>query len=58
MVYAVGGFGIMALTAAAMAVVPLGLAVWWQMRGRLGNVVCDKGVNQKIGGGSISIHKE
>jgi MFS family permease len=39
MVYAVGGFGIMALTAGAMAVVPLVLAVWWQMRGRLGNVV-------------------
>jgi MFS family permease len=34
-VYAAGGFGIMALTAAAMAVVPLGLAIWWQGRGRL-----------------------
>jgi MFS family permease len=33
-VYAAGGFGIMAVTAAAMAVVPLGLAVWWQIRGR------------------------
>jgi MFS family permease len=39
MVYAVGGFGIMALTAAAMAVVPLGLAVWWQIRGRLARSV-------------------
>jgi MFS family permease len=39
MVYAVGGYGIMALTAAAMAVVPLSLAVWWQVRRRLGNVV-------------------
>jgi hypothetical protein len=39
MVYAVGGFGIMALTAAAMAVVPLVLAVWWHIRRRLGNVV-------------------
>jgi MFS family permease len=34
-VYAAGGYGVMALTAAAMAVVPLGLAVWWQIRGRL-----------------------
>jgi MFS family permease len=34
MVYAVGGYGIMAVTAAAMAVVPLVLAVWWQLRGR------------------------
>lgn len=33
-IYAVGGYGIMALTAALMAVVPLGLAVWWQKRGR------------------------
>ena len=32
MVYAVGGFGIMAVTAAAMAAVPLGFAVWWQLR--------------------------
>jgi MFS family permease len=58
MVYAVGGYGIMALTAAAMAVVPLGLAAWWQIRGRQGYVVYSDGVNQKIGGGSISIHKE
>ena len=35
LVYATGGYGIMALTAAAMAVVPLGLAIWWQARGRL-----------------------
>jgi MFS family permease len=34
MVYAVGGFGIMATTAAAMAAVPLGFAVWWQVRRR------------------------
>jgi MFS family permease len=34
MVYAVGGYEIMSLTAALMAVVPLGLAVWWQTRGR------------------------
>lgn len=34
MVYAVGGYGIMAVTASAMAAVPLGLAVWWQIRGR------------------------
>jgi MFS family permease len=32
-VYATGGFGIMALTAAAMAVVPLLLAIWWQVSG-------------------------
>jgi MFS family permease len=35
MIYAVGGYGIMAMTAAAMAVVPLGLAVWWLKRRRL-----------------------
>jgi MFS family permease len=33
-VYAVGGYGVMAFTAAAMALVPLGLAVWWQIRAR------------------------
>jgi hypothetical protein len=58
MVYAVGGFGIMALTAAAMAVVPLGLAVWWQMRGRQENGVYNNGMNQKFGGGSVSIHEK
>jgi MFS family permease len=34
-VFAVGGYGIMALAAAAAATVPLGLAIWWQVRGRL-----------------------
>ena len=34
-VFAVGGYGIMGLAAAAAAVVPLGLAIWWQLRGRL-----------------------
>ena len=34
-VYAAGGYGIMALAAAAAAAVPLGLAIWWQVRGRL-----------------------
>jgi MFS family permease len=33
-VYAVGGFGIMGGAAAALAVLPLGLGVWWQARGR------------------------
>jgi predicted MFS family arabinose efflux permease len=33
-VYAMGGYGIMALTAAGMAVVPLVLAIWWQARKR------------------------
>lgn len=33
-VYAVGGYGIMALAAAAAAVAPLILAVWWQTAGR------------------------
>jgi MFS family permease len=32
--YAAGGYGIMALSAAAAAVVPLGLGIWWQVRGR------------------------
>ncbi len=35
-VYAAGGFGVMGAAAAAMAVVPLVLAVWWQVRGQLG----------------------
>jgi len=34
-VYAAGGYGVMGMAAAAMAVVPLGMAVWWQLRGRL-----------------------
>ena len=33
-VYAVGGFGIMGLTAAAAAVIPLSIAIWWQVAGR------------------------
>jgi MFS family permease len=33
-VYAVGGYGIMALAAAAAAIVPLGVATWWQTKGR------------------------
>lgn len=32
-VYATGGYGIMALTAAALALFPLALAIWWQIRG-------------------------
>ncbi len=38
-VYAAGGYGIMGLAAAAAAVVPLGLAIWWQVRGRLASSV-------------------
>ncbi len=34
-VFAIGGYGVMAITAAVFAVVPLAFAVWWQMRGRL-----------------------
>ncbi|OHE22645.1 MAG: hypothetical protein A2Z43_07800 [Syntrophobacterales bacterium RBG_19FT_COMBO_59_10] len=33
-VYAVGGFGIMALAAAAAALAPLVMAIWWQTAGR------------------------
>jgi MFS family permease len=33
-VYAIGGYGIMALAAAAMAVIPLALAIWWQVQRR------------------------
>jgi MFS family permease len=33
--YATGGYGLMGMAAATMAVVPLGLAIWWQVRGRL-----------------------
>ena len=32
-VYAVGGFGVMGGAAAALAVLPLGVAIWWQARG-------------------------
>lgn len=32
-IYASGGFGIMGLAAAAAAVVPLALAIWWQVAG-------------------------
>ena len=32
-VYASGGFGVMGLAAAAAAVVPLALAIWWQIAG-------------------------
>ena len=35
-VYAAGGFGVMGVAAAAIALVPLGLAVWWQKRGQPG----------------------
>jgi MFS family permease len=34
LVFAVGGYGILGVVAASAALVPLGLAVWWQMRGR------------------------
>jgi len=34
MIYAVGGYGIMALSSAGMAVVPLVFGAWWLMRGR------------------------
>ena len=34
-VYARGGYGILGLAAAGMAVVPLAVAIWWQARGRL-----------------------
>jgi hypothetical protein len=37
MIYAVGGYGIMALSAAFVAVVPLALAIWWQARGQSRN---------------------
>ena len=33
-VYAAGGYGIMAIAAAAMGLAPLGLAIWWQVRQR------------------------
>ncbi|HWU38180.1 MAG TPA: hypothetical protein VN203_11095, partial [Candidatus Acidoferrum sp.] len=34
-VYAAGGYAVLGLAAAATAVVPLGLAVWWQVKGRV-----------------------
>ena len=33
-IYATGGFGVMGLAAAVAAVVPLTLAIWWQVAGR------------------------
>jgi MFS family permease len=56
MIYAVGGYVIMALTAAFMAVVPLGLAVWWQTRGQLKDVANADGGG--VAGGPISIQKK
>jgi MFS family permease len=38
-VFAAGGYGIMAMAAAAMAAVPLASAIWWQVRGRPGRSV-------------------
>ncbi len=35
LVFAAGGNGIMVLAGAVAAAVPLGLAIWWQVRGRL-----------------------
>jgi MFS family permease len=35
-VFAAGGYGVLGVFAAATAVVPLGLAVWWQAKGRGG----------------------
>jgi MFS family permease len=34
-VFAVFGYGALGLVAASAAIVPLGLALWWQVRGRL-----------------------
>lgn len=34
-IFAVSGYGVLGLVAASAALVPLGLAVWWQLRGRL-----------------------
>jgi len=34
LVFAVGGYGTLGVVAASAALVPLGLAVWWQVRGR------------------------
>ena len=34
LVYAVGGYGVMALAAAAAALVPLAMVIWWQAVGR------------------------
>jgi hypothetical protein len=35
MMFAASGYGVLGLVAASAAVVPLGVAVWWQVRGRL-----------------------
>lgn len=34
LIFAASGFGSLGLTAGTAALVPLGLAVWWQVRGR------------------------
>ncbi len=38
LVFAAGGYGIMVLAGAVAAAVPLGLAIWWQVRGRPKNM--------------------
>jgi MFS family permease len=35
LIFSGGGYGTLALIAASAALIPLGLAVWWQVRGRL-----------------------
>jgi len=35
MMFAASGYGALGVIAASAALVPLGLALWWQVRGRL-----------------------
>jgi MFS family permease len=59
MIYAVGGYAVMALTAAFLAVVPLALAVWWQARGRSGDVAtADGGVNRAMAANPARVQKK
>ena len=38
-IFAASGYGALGLVAASATLVPLGLALWWQMRGRLARSV-------------------
>jgi MFS family permease len=58
MIYAVGGYAVMALTAALVAVVPLALAIWWQMRAQSRDVVDTDGVSRTVAGGPAIVQKE
>ncbi len=49
-VFAIGGYGVMAITAAVLALVPLFSAIWWHNRGRLAAAVRVDSIKSRGGG--------